>query len=100
MDNYEDVSESYRNAHSYLFLKHTEMKELICSSLLLPLSVHTVIEQNFSAVPLDTYLNQVMDAFNPSLDTRKRMAFQLTVINHGLSQTNFEKNRPRNCLRF
>lgn len=58
VDNYEDVSESYRNAHSYLFLKHTEMKELICSSLLLPLSVHTVIEQNFSAVPLDTYLKQ------------------------------------------
>lgn len=98
VDNYEDVSESYRNAHSYLFLKHTEMKELICSSLLLPLSVHTVIEQNFSAVPLDTYLNQVMDAFNPSLDTRKRMAFQLTVINHGLSQTNFEKNRPQELL--
>ena len=98
VDNYEDVSESYRHAHSYLFLKYTEMKDLICSSLLLPLAMHTVIEQNFSTVPLDLYLAQILDIFTPALDPRKRMAFQLTVINYGLSQINFEKNRQPQLL--
>lgn len=93
VDNYEDVSDSYRNAHSYLFLQHTKMKELICSTLILPLNLHTVIEQSYSSADMDTYLKQLLDAFSPMLDTRKRMAFQLTVINHGLSQTNFEQNK-------
>lgn len=93
VDNYEDVSSSYRNAHSYLFLQYTAMRSLICSTLLLPVSTHALIEQNFSSMPLDDYLRQILSAFNPALDTRKRMAYQLTVINHGLEQTAFKKNR-------
>lgn len=100
VDNYEDVSDSYRNAHSYLFLQYTAMKDLICSTLLLPLSIHAIIEQNFTSVPMDVYLNQLLSAFLPTLDNRKRMAFQLTVINHGLAQTNFEKNRHPELLQL
>lgn len=92
VDNYEDVSDSYRNAHSYLFLKHTRMTSLMCTSLLLPLRLHTVIEQSFSPEDEDAYLQQLLAAFTPSLDLRQRMAFQLALLNHGLSQLNFEQN--------
>lgn len=98
VDNYEDVSVSYRNAHSYLFLRHTSMKELNCSSMLLPLSAHAVIEQNFTSVPEEDYIRQLRTILLPALDSRQRMAVMLTGIGHGLSQTNFEQNQAPKLL--
>lgn len=92
VDNYEDVSDSYRNAHGYLFLRHTDMQELLCTTLLLPLQIHTVIEQSFASTAKDEYILQLLSVFTPSLDLRQRMAVQLTVLSHGLSQLNFEQN--------
>ncbi|HIR25686.1 MAG TPA: response regulator [Candidatus Egerieimonas faecigallinarum] len=92
VDNYEDVSDSYRNAHGYLFLRHTGMQDLLCTTLLLPLQIHTAIEQSFSSLSKEEYIRQLLAVFTPSLDLRQRMAVQLTVLNHGLSQLNFEQN--------
>lgn len=87
VDNYEDVSESYRNAHRYLFLRHTIMTSYLCSASPLSFPVRSIIEQDFSEISEEDYLCGLSSVLTASLSNRERMELQLAVLNHGLFQT-------------
>jgi two-component system response regulator YesN len=96
VDNYEEVTESYRNAHHYLFLGHTTMPSYICESVpQLSISATRTIEQNFSKVSMEDYWLSLSRLLTPEMNTRQRMEFQLAVLNHGLSQTDSGKTEPQ-----
>lgn len=86
VDNYEDVTESFRIAHRYLFLRHTSMPAFLCEEEPLSLSVRKIIEQDFSQIALEDYFTQILSVLPPALSTRQRMEIQLAVLNHGLLQ--------------
>lgn len=96
VDNYEEVSESYRNAHRYLFLHHTAMEFYICQSMPpLPLPVTRTIEQNFSRISMEDYWAGLSLLLTPDLSSRQRMEFQLAVLNHGIQQTDSGSTDPK-----
>lgn len=96
VNNYEEVTESYRSAHRYLFLHHTKMLSYICQKEpVLPITVLRAIEQDFDQISLNDYLKTLSSLSVQSMDTRKRMDFQLAILNHGLSQTASEEEEPR-----
>lgn len=96
VDNYEDVTKSYRNAHRYLFLHHTAMESYICESISpLPAGITRTIEQNFSKISMEDYWAELSRLLTPNLSSKQRMEFQLSVLNHGIQQTESENMEPK-----
>lgn len=90
VDNYEDVSISYRTANRYLFLRFTLLENIICNEIPLPINTSNIIEQNFLQIEEEEYIFQVTTLFSPSLSDQQRMDIQLAIVHHGILQTNGE----------
>lgn len=86
VDNYEDVSDSYRNAAKYVFLAHTSMKEIIHKNMELAVSVLSIIEQDFSDISKEDYLRQMYQLLSSLSPSRHRAVF-LSIISWGIYQT-------------
>lgn len=92
VDNYEEVSDSYRSASKYLFLQYSPMNKIVSVDMDLSIvSVH-IIERDYDSVAEEIYLEQLCTLSHTLPDSR-RMAFMLGVLNWGISQV-FPEEQP------
>ena len=80
VNNYEDVSISYRNAKKYLFLQYTKMSSFIYQDMDLPITSLNVIEQDYTDITEQEYLSQVTGLLDKALDPSKHIPCILSVL--------------------
>lgn len=89
VNDYEEVSASYRNASKYLFLQHTPMKEIIYQDMGLSVAAAGIIEQDYADISEGSYAEQLDKLFTTIPDS-KHMACMLSILSWGVSQTTTE----------
>lgn len=94
VDNYEEVSSSYRNASRYLFLQHTPMKGIIYQDMDLSMASVSIIEQDYTSILEDEYLSR-LDKLLASLPPSRYMACMLNVLSWGVAQTSVESQADK-----
>lgn len=87
VNNYEDVSVSYRNAKKYLFLQYTKMSSFIYQDMDLPIPSLNVIEQDYTDIAEQDYLTQVTAQLDKALPPSKHIPCILSVLSWCTSQT-------------
>lgn len=89
VDNYEEVSVSYRNAAKYLFLQYSPMHRIISKDMDLSMVSVSIIERDYDTVPKDIYMEQLKNLFS-TIPSSRRSAFVLGTLNWGVFQTSAE----------
>lgn len=85
VDNYRDVAASYRNAMECLFLQYTPIRGILSNELILPLSLHGIIEQDYSTTDETVYLRQ-LDRLMNSVPAHQRIPCLLNILKFGYRQ--------------
>lgn len=90
VDNYEEVSVSYRNAVKYLFLQHSPLHGIVSGDMELSMVAVSIIERDYTALPEDTYIEQLTALFH-TIPKSRRKAFVMGALNWGVSQASTEQ---------
>lgn len=85
VDNYRDVAVSYQNASECLFLQYTPIRGILFEEMILPLSLHGIIEQDYSELNEAAYLTQ-LDRLMNSVPVRQRISCLLNILKFGFQQ--------------
>lgn len=80
VDNYEEVSVSYRNAAKYLFLQYSPMHRIISKDMDLSMVSVSIIERDYDTVPKDIYMEQLKNLFS-TIPSSRCSAFVLGTLN-------------------
>lgn len=94
VNNYEDVSISYRNAKNYLFLKYTSLSSFIYRDLDLPITALKLIERDYSLVAETDYLADISHLLYISLPPSKHNACLFALLSWGTAQTSTDSHPP------
>ncbi|QOV20243.1 response regulator [Blautia liquoris] len=90
VDNYEDVTLSFRNASKFLYLKDTALTSIICYAHKLAPSTINVIEQEFTSISKEDYLEQISRLFWEN-NTGHYYSMLLEILYWGTAKTNSPK---------
>lgn len=89
VDNYEDVSVSYRNASKFLFLQYSPMTEIRFQDMDLSVTAVSIIEREYASLTEETCLAD-LDSLFALIPASKHTAFLMGVLNWGIIQTSID----------
>lgn len=85
VDNYLDVSSSYREVKKFMYLKYTPVPFLVCRNFYFSAADMQTIEQDLSVTDPEQYLNGIFTILD-QVPAPQRISFELSVTNWCVSQ--------------